>query len=492
MQADLSVVLASNRGPISFTRTDAGFGTKGAAGGASPALDAVARRLGERAFWVAAAISDADREAVATGEAQSVADELGYGFRYLTFDPATYHGYYNEVSNRMLWYANHCLWDEVGLTRADLTTDAFDSAYEPVNRAFAREVADHVTPGALVLFQDYHLATAPGHLRALQPDTAIAHFTHSSFCGRRGMAPLPEPIRHGVIEGLLGADLLGFHVGPWVEGFFECCEDAGATVDREAGAVDHDGRRTWVRAYPIPIDAADLDRRSRTDTVTDWARRFRSWAGDRVLFVRGDRAEPSKNIVRGFEALGLMLDRHPEMEGRVCFAACVYPSRQELEEYRVYVERLRAAADEVNRRHPGIIELYMNDDFDRTLGAYVEYDVLLVNPLMDGMNLVAKEGPALNQRDGALVLSKGAGSFEELGEFAVDIYDPLDVSETADALWTAIDLDPAERKRRAAALSEIARSSKPGDWIEAQIDDLAAIASGEPPISPASRSQQAP
>lgn len=490
MQEDLSVVLASNRGPISFTRTDEGFRTKGAAGGASPALDAVARRLGERAFWVAAAISDADREAVASGEAKKTADELGYDFRYLTFDPETYHGYYNEVSNRMLWYANHCLWDEVGLTRADLTTDAFDSAYEPVNKKFAREVAAHVTSGALVLFQDYHLATAPGHLRKLQPDTAIAHFTHSSFCGRRGMALLPEPIRHGVIEGLLGADLLGFHVGPWVEGFFECCEDAGAIVDRTEGAVDHDGRRTWVRAYPIPIDAKDLDRRSQTETVSDWARRFRSWAGDRILFVRGDRAEPSKNIVRGFEAFGLMLDRHPELEDRVCFAACVYPSRQELEEYRAYVERLRAAADEVNRRHPGIIELYMNDDFDRTLGAYMEYDVLVVNPLMDGMNLVAKEGPTLNRRNGALVLSQGAGSFEELGRFAVDIYDPLDVSETADALWAAIDLDAEERRHRATALSEIARSSKPGDWIEAQIDDLAAISRGRPPVSPPSGGQQ--
>lgn len=483
MQADLSVVLASNRGPISFMKTDQGMRTKGAAGGASPALDAVARRLGDRAYWVAAAISDADRAAVASGDATAAAEELGYGFRYLTFDPDVYDGYYNEVSNRMLWFANHCLWDEVGLTREDLTPDAFNSAYEPVNKAFAAEVAEHLTPGALVLFQDYHLATAPGHLRAARPDALIAHFTHSSFCGRKGMEPLPEAIRRGVIEGLLGADLLGFHVGPWVEGFFECCEDAGASVDRSIGAVDHDGRRTWVRAYPIPVDAKDLDHRSHTDKVSEWAGRFRTWAGDRILIVRGDRAEPSKNIVRGFEAFGMMLDRHPELEKRVCFAACVYPSRQGLEEYRAYIERLKAAADEVNRRHPGIIELYMNDDFDRTLGAYKEYDILLVNPLMDGMNLVAKEGPALNERDGVLVLSRGAGSFAELGAWAIDIDDPLNVAETAEALWQAVDLAPDERKRRAHSLAEAARASRPGDWIEAQIDDLAAIGRAEQPLS---------
>jgi trehalose 6-phosphate synthase len=483
MQEDLSVVLASNRGPISFVKTETGFETKGAAGGASPALDAVARRLGDRAFWVAAAISDADREAVESGAAAEAAEELGYGFRYLTFAPDVYDGYYNEVSNRMLWYANHCLWDEVGVGAADLSPDAWEQAYEPVNREFAHEIRAHLSPGALVLFQDYHLTTAPGHLRHDVPDALIAHFTHSSFCGREGMAQLPSEIRRGVVEGLLGADLLGFHVGPWVEGFFGVCEDAGAIVDRELGAVDHDGRRTWVRAYPIPIDARDLDQRAQSPTVADWARRFRNWAGERRLIVRGDRAEPSKNIVRGFEAFALLLDRHPELASRVCFAACVYPSRQGLKEYRDYAERIRAAADRVTADHPGVIELYMSDDFDRTLGAYREYDVLLVNPLMDGMNLVAKEGPAVNERQGVLVLSRGAGSFAELGRSAVSIENPLDVSETADALWTAIDLSENDRGRRAGELAEIARSSKPGDWIEAQIDDLAAIGRGEPPLS---------
>jgi trehalose 6-phosphate synthase len=439
--------------------------------------------LGQRAYWVAAAISDADRRAAATAAVDKVSDELGYGLQLLTFDPDVYDAYYNEVSNRMLWYANHCLWEEVGVGRDSLSPEAWDFAYDPVNQRFAEEVAAHVTPGALILFQDYHLATAPGHLRRLQPDALIAHFTHSSFCGRRGMAVLPEKIRTGVIEGMLGADLLGFHVGSWVEGFFGCCEDAGATVDRRDGTIEHDGRRTWVRAYPIPIDAADLEQRAKGEHVTDWARRFRAWAGDRILLVRADRAEPSKNIVRGFEAFGLLLDRRPELEGRARFAACVYPSRQQVEEYRSYVERIRSAAAAVNDRHPGTIELYMNDDFDRTLGAYREYDILLVNPLMDGMNLVAKEGPALNQRDGVLVLTEGAGSYAELGEHAIDIHDPLDVSSTADALGAAIDLPDDQRVARARKLAEIARSSKPGDWIEAQIDDLAAIGRGLTPAS---------
>lgn len=486
MSEDLSVVLASNRGPFSFVRTDEGLKTKGAAGGASPALDAVAKRLGDRAFWVATAISDEDREAVESGQAQDLAGELGYGFRFLTFDPDTYAGYYNEVSNRMLWYANHCLWDEVGINASDLDTAAFEAAYEPVNVAFAREVADHVTQGALVLFQDYHLATAPGHLRRMRPDAVISHFTHSSFCGPTGMDVVPESVNRGVIDGMLGADLVGFHVAPWVEGFLRCCEQIGATVDRAEGAVDHDGRRTWVRAYPIPIDARDLIERAHGPKASEWAERFRSWAGDATLIVRGDRAEPSKNIVRGFEAFGLLLDERAALRDGVRFAACLYPSRQGLEEYRVYVERIHRAAEAINERHPGTIELYMNDDFDRTLGAYREYDILLVNPIMDGMNLVSKEGPALNERDGVLVLSEGAGSFSELGGESVGISDPFDLREAADALLRAIEMDPIERKERARALAERAQASKPGEWIQAQLDDLSEIGHGRPPRSPVS------
>ena len=486
MSEDLSVVLASNRGPFSFVRTDSGLKTKGAAGGASPALDAVAKRLGDRAFWVATAISDEDREAVESGHVEDLVKELGYGFQFLTFDPDIYSGYYNEVSNRMLWYANHCLWDEVGLTAEDLDKGAFERAYEPVNEAFAREVADHVTKGALVLFQDYHLATAPGHLRRMRPDAVISHFTHSSFCGPAGMETVPGVVSHGVIEGMLGADLVGFHVAPWVEGFLRCCEGIGAKVDRTGGAVDHDGKRTWVRAYPIPIDAGDLVDRAHGPKASEWAARFRTWAGDATLIVRGDRAEPSKNIVRGFEAFGLLLDERSDLRDRVRFAACLYPSRQGLEEYRAYVERIHRSAELVNERHPGTIELYMNDDFDRTLGAYREYDVLVVNPIMDGMNLVSKEGPALNERDGVLVLSEGAGSFSELGGEAVGISDPFDIREAAGALARAIEMDETEREERAAALRERATASRPGQWIQAQLDDLAEIAEGRPPRTEAS------
>jgi trehalose 6-phosphate synthase len=484
---DISVVLASNRGPVSFTEGPDGFETKRGAGGLSGAVDPVARRLGERAVWICATNSDVDR---AAAEDPDVVDragaELGYGLRMIDIPHETYARYYDVVSNRMLWFANHCLWDELDIH--DFGADelaAWSEAYEPVNRRFAEEIAAVGDDRSLVLVQDYHLATTPRHLRELHPNQTILHFTHSSFCGPKGLAPLPDPLPRNIIEGMLGADLVGFHVHSWASGFMDCCEDIGAKVERDAGRVTHDGRTSWVRTYPIPVDPASLRERSQNASAQHWKERFANFRPDGgALIIRADRAEPSKNIVRGFEAYGMLLDRRPELLASTRFAACVYPSRASMPEYQRYMESIKEVVDQVDRRHPDAIHLFMEDDFDRTLAALTEYDILLVNPIMDGMNLVSKEGPCLNEHDGVLVLSTGAGSFEELGDHAIPLEDPLDVEETSRQLELALSLSPDERKRRASALRDAAQARKPGDWIGPQLEDLRAIrSSGEPVTS---------
>lgn len=481
MNDDLSVVLVSNRGPISFIEGDGGFETKRGAGGLAGALDPVARRLGDHAVWIAAATSEGDRKALAAGAADGLDAQLGYPLYLLEIDPRTYADYYDVVSNRMLWFANHCLWDELNIKEFDeRELDAWTSAYEPVNVHFADVVAEVAEPDALVLFQDYHLATAPGHLRRKRPDQTIFHFTHSSFCGPDGLERLPARVSTAVVEGMLGADLVGFHVPAWAHGFLESCEHAGAEVDRDQGRVQHDGRTSWVRTYPIPIDAQGLREQASAEEARKWSSHFMD-ASDGPILVRADRIEPSKNIVRGFEAFGLFKQQHPEVAEGVRFIACLYPSRQSMPEYREYAERAREAARSVNERFPGSVEMFDEDDFDRTLGALSVYDVLLVNPLMDGMNLVAKEGPALNQRGGALVLSKGAGSFAELGADAIPIDEPGDVQATVAALHAAFTMDPDRRSTLARRLKKKVTERVPDDWITSQLDDLQAIRNhGEP------------
>lgn len=484
MTPDGRIILASNRGPVSFVSSDNGFETKRGAGGLAGALDPVARRLGERAVWIAAATSATDRKALGLGATERLRDDLGYRVDLLDIDPDTYATYYDDVSNRLLWFANHCLWDEVGIDPSSADIAGWKNAYVPVNQRFARSAAERSEGGALVLFQDYHLSLAPALLRDARADDTILHFTHSSFCAfDQGIGLLPDPLPHDIVRGMLGADLVGFHEPRWAKNFLDCCERTGYEVDRTSGAVAVGERRAWVRCYPIPIDASDLVERSRAEETQSWARRHQEWAAGRSVIARADRMEPSKNIVRGFEAFGRMLDADPSFAGRVCFVACVYPSRQEVPEYQRYAERIESTVEAINQRHPDSIALFTEDDFDRSLGALLIYDVLLVNSIMDGMNLVSKEGPALNQRDGALVLSEGAGSFGEMKSGAVVIDDPFDVDETSARIRDALALGPKDRKENARLLRDAATARVPEEWVNAQIEDLEAIRDEGAPVT---------
>jgi trehalose 6-phosphate synthase len=383
----------------------------------------------------------------------------------------------------MLWFANHCLFDELEIPPfGDEVLDSWRNSYQMVNRRFAEDADGVAEAETLVLFQDYHLTTAPAMLRQKRPRQPILHFTHSSFCGPEGLSHLPREVHESTIAGLLGADLIGFHVHQWVDGFLSACEQLGYDVNRDEAAVDVGGRRAWARAYPIPVAAGELRKRATRKKVQRWADRFRSET-DGLLLVRADRAEPSKNIVRGFEAFEALLDRREDLREKVRFVACLYPSRENMREYQDYSLRIERAVARVNDKYPNHVGMFMQDDFERTLGALLVYDVLMVNPLMDGMNLVAKEGPAINQAGGALVLSSKAGAHEDLGSIACTIQDPYDVAESARVLERAIDLDATERASQAEALRRAVEARKPEDWIESQIEDLLLINDGQYPAT---------
>jgi trehalose 6-phosphate synthase len=395
----------------------------------------------------------------------------------------TYANYYEAVSNRLLWVANHGLWDELGdgQSRGDEIA-AWLHGYERVNADVAEAVASAAAEDDVVTFQDYHLATAPAHLRALRRHQAIAHFTHTPFASPASLAHLPPQVAEELIRGMAGADLIGFHTADWCEAFLDCCERYGIETDRGSGTLNCHGRSAWVRAYPLPIDVEVVRERAFAAPAEEWARRF---AGLRSgpLVVRVDRVDPAKNVVRGFEAFRMVLDRRPDLRS-ARFVACLYGTRQSMPEYRRYAEWIREAAAEVNTSHPEAIVLFMEESYDRALGALRNYDVLIVNPVADGMNLVAKEGPAVNEHAGALVLSRGAGAFAELGDGAVAIGDPHSVEETADALERALDMPPTERERNAALLRATVEGLTPADWFAAQLEDLREIVANRPPTAP--------
>jgi trehalose 6-phosphate synthase len=239
--------------------------------------------------------------------------------------------------------------------------------------------------------------------------------------------------------------------------------------------IRYRGREVWVRAYPISIDPGEFEDLAQSEDVLEQERFVKCLPGK--LLLRVDRTDLSKNVVRGFQAYGRMLERHPEMRGEVTFLAQLQPSRTDIREYAAYMEAVGTTAEEVNEEYGTgswmPIELFMEDNFPRSVAAYKNYDVLLVNAVRDGMNLVAKEAAVVNEKNGVLVLSENAGAHEELGEYALTV-NPYDIDEQADSIYAALSMPEEERGRRAKALRETVDSNTIEDWVEAQIQDIEA------------------
>jgi trehalose 6-phosphate synthase len=473
------VLVASNRGPVTFVPEGGDLVPRRGAGGLVSALSSALQSTGS--LWVSSAMSPGDRERAARstdGRVEVITDDAKFHVRLLTFDDETYGLAYNQVSNRILWFLHHHLWNVPRAPSFDSETRQAWGAYGRYNRTFAEALAEEARgEPASVLVQDYHLCLVPRDLRELAPATRIAHFHHSPFAGPDELRLLPESMWRELLEGLLGADLLGFHTERWARNFLECCRlMEGATCGRRS--IQWQGRRVRLGVFPISIDADALRERARAPDVQAKREELRRRHGDRRLLLRVDRTDLSKNIVRGFEAYGDLLGRYPEWRGRVAFLALLNPSRQDVPEYRAYAEEIAEAARLVNRDFGDgdwePVELRLGDDWDEVVAAYAIYDVLLVNPVFDGMNLVAKEGPLLNKRDGVLVLSTNAGAFAELKDHALPV-DPLDVAGTADALDAALRMGAEDRTIRARALRRAAEARTPARWAASQLRQLGRI-----------------
>ncbi len=451
-------VLVSNRGPLAF-RIEDGVPVPGPVGGglAGSLLPLVA---GSGATWVASALSEGDRAAGAAG--MMAVD--GLRVELVEPDPVLYSLAYNVISNGSLWFCHHHLFDAARRPRPDRRwMEAWD-AYREFNRLFAERVAEVAPSGGRVLVQDYHLALVAHALTDLRPDLRTVHFTHTPFADPSVLRMLPSRVGDELLTAMARFGACGFHSPRWADAF-----RAGLrTFDVDAGAGPH--------TFVSPL-SADPDRlRSEVDAPAVGAALSRiedSIGGpDRQLIVRVDRLELSKNLLRGFWAYEELLAQVPAHRGRVVFIALAYPTRQGLPEYLAYQDEVVTTVARINERWgtPGWtpIVLEVEDDYPRSLAALSRSDVLLVNPIRDGLNLVAKEGPLVNTRDGVLALSREAGAFDELGEGALEV-NPFDVTGTATVLARALAMDAAERRERAKVLREAILARRPSDWLDRQV-----------------------
>ena len=475
------LIVVSNRGPATFMRDEDGNRVaRRGGGGLVTALSSLVAH--HDVTWIASAMTEEDRAVVeeSGGEAieELARDGSPYRLRLVAHDPAAYDWFYNVVANPTLWFLQHYLW---GLAYAPDVDHglyhAWDEGYVPVNRAFADATLAELDsqPEAAVFFHDYHLYLAPRFVRDARPDAALSHFVHIPWPGPNIWRVLTEPIRMALHDGLLANDVVGFHAHRWSRSFLRSSRDlVDADCDVEQSIVKPREGRTFVAARPISVDAGEFEQLAGSESVLRSEAELEARRPE-FLVLRVDRTDPSKNIVRGFRAFEFYLGAHPEMHERVGMLALLDPSRQEIPEYAEYLGAIQRAARAVNDRYQRNgwtpVDLRIEDNFPLTVAAYKQYDVLLVNAIYDGLNLVAKEGPLVNERDGVLILSENAGAHEELGPWALSV-NPFDIAAQAEAIHEALEMPVAERRARLDAIREHVRANDVAAWLDAQLEDL--------------------
>lgn len=477
--AERPLILVSNRGPIGFLDDgEGGLTPVRSGGGLVTALTGLINLM--PAVWISAAIEEGDFRVADEGDGRFDIPYAGVATtgRFVVMDPEVYERYYNVVANPMLWFIQHYLWDLSNVP--DIRTEelaAWSDGYLVANALFAEAVLEALDehPDSVVMLHDYHLYTAPALIREQRPGAFLHFFVHIPWPQPDYWRVLPPHIREAVLEGLLANDIVAFHTQRYARNFLLSCEDLlDLEVDYAALTVTHRGRVVRVRHYPISIDADGFTELASSPAVVSqeatFLRRRR-----RHLVVRVDRTDLSKNILRGFTAFDTFLDRHPEFREEITFFAMLQPSRQDVPEYVEYVQRITDIVSRINTKHGNTdwmpIDLRFESNLPLAVTAYKHFDVMMVNSIFDGMNLVAKEASLVNERDGVLILSENVGAYEEIGAFALGV-NPFDVEAQAEALHQALTMPHAERRARADAIRQVINENDIAKWLSTQLTDI--------------------
>lgn len=480
------LILVSNRGPISYSRDQDGeLKTVRGGGGLVTALLGVAASC--EITWIASAMTPEDAEVsirVGGGSTKVTHDEHRLGLRFVVSDPEVYNKFYNIIANPLIWFIQHYLWDlSVVPDIRHNEFEAWDNGYQVVNQEFADAVCDELESREgerpVVMLHDYHLYTCPALVRERHPEAFLHQFVHIPWPQSDSWRVLPRRIRQAIVRGLLANDIVAFHTQRYVRNFLVSCEELlgdEVQIDYSRSSIKIGGRDVWARAYPISIDCADFERLAESEPVLEEEHAIEALRRE-YLVLRVDRMDLSKNIVRGFKAFDMFLDEHPEFKQRITFLALLQPSRGDVKEYNTYREQIMREVEVINTKHGTTnwmpIDVRMQDNFMRSVAAYKQFDVLMVNAIYDGMNLIAKEAGLINRHDGVLILSENTGAHEELGEYCLSV-NPFDLESQAEAIYQALVMEQDDKSRRAGMIREAVRNNDIQKWIETQFVDIKA------------------
>ncbi len=484
--AKRSLFLVSNRGPIEYIITPGGqLQARRTSGGVIGTLTQISQHTS--ITWVASAMGEGDRRAVETSGGAALRSPLPrqkMAVKFVVVPRRVYHKYYNVICNPLLWFLQHHMWNPPYTPNVDgAVYDSWQNGYVLMNRSFAEaliaEAPKAPTP-PVVMIQDYHLYLVAGYIRKALPDAILQHFVHIPWPSARHWQLLPREMRDAIFQSLLANDMVGFQTRLDLQNFLSCCQFLypEAQVDHSNQRVAFQNHQTLVKHYPTSIDPSEIRRIASSPRVLEYVNTLSSLCGEKTI-IRVDQTEPSRNIIRGFRAFQLLLQKEPSWVGRVKFLAFLVPSRTHIKQFQRYMEEVNLTANEINQQYGSegskVVEIFSENNFAQALAAMKLYDVLLVNTVVDGMNLVAKEGPVVNTKDGVLVLSETSGAYDQLRSGALGVA-PADIEGTANALLTALNMTPDEKRSRAETLGSSIEREDSQAWLCHQLEDIAAFA----------------
>ncbi|MCH8826183.1 MAG: trehalose-6-phosphate synthase [Chloroflexi bacterium] len=476
------LIIVSNRGPVEHQLAANGqmHGRRGT-GGIVTSLNTLTYNIDFT--WVASAMGEGDRAVTEASEGASIKSPIPgqrLSLRYVVTPRRVYHKYYNVFCNPLLWFLQHYMWSSPYTPNVDgAVHDAWENGYVAVNKAFADCViaeAQDSESAPYVVVHDYHLYLVPLYVRQAVPDATIFHFVHIPWPSPAYWLLLPSYIRNSICRALCQNDIVGFQCLRDARAFLQTCQEflPDAVVNHDEMTVELDGREVNVRVYPLSIDPSELRRIADSPRSMDYERRLQPLCLENTI-VRVDRLEPSKNIVRGFRAYNLLLERHPELHEKVTFLAFLAPSRTRVRQYQRYAEEVEQHVQNVNNTYGTDtwtpIHTFYENNYTQAIAGLRLYDVLLVNPVIDGMNLVAKEGPVVNTKEGMVVLSESVGAHDQLRGGALSV-SPTDIEGTMQAMHSAIVMPPDERTKRWSSMYEVVEREDVTHWLKLQIEDM--------------------
>ena len=481
-----SLILASNRGPVEhYVAPDGRPEARRGSGGIVTALNSLAQTA--QFTWVASAMGEGDRLISAASQNAPYKSPLpGHkiNLRYVVTPRRVYHKYYNVLCNPLLWFLQHYMWNPPYNPNVDASVhDAWHGGYIPVNQAFADAIVEQATANELppvIVGHDYHLYLLPEMVRRKIPEAVIHHYVHIPWPAPRYWQMIPSFITRRICDSLSSSDVVGFQTSLDRSSFLDTVEELvpQARVDRQRNLIRREDTTTRVQVYPLSINVSEVQRIANSPRAVEYEEKLLSMRSGASTIVRIDRAEPNKNVVRGFRAYELLLSRYPDLQGKVNFLAFLVPSRTHIRQYQRYMEEIQQSVARINEKfgteewQP--ITTFMENNYTQAIAGMKLYDVLLVNTIMEGMNLVAKEGPVVNNKDGVLILSETSGAYEQLAEGALGV-SPTDVEGTMEAMHAAIVMSPEERKIRASQLADSVNREDITRWICCQLEDICSL-----------------